>query len=259
MEPDLACIDGQLMPLSQATIAVTDHGLIRGDGAFEVIRLYGRRPYALDAHLARLERSAMALRLAVDLAAVRADVEALLAAAAPSDMLVRVMVTRGGRRITLLEEPAPAPESVALVTVVYAPTRVLDGIKSLSYGANMQAARLAREQGGDDALLVSPHGRVLECPTASFFLVRDGELWTPPLTEHILDSITRRAVLRVANVREEPIARDELTGATEAFVASSGSEILGVHAIDGERYEAPGPRTREIAGLVRELVAAELD
>ena len=55
-------------------IPVTDQGLIRGDGVFEVIRLYGGRPYALDAHLARLERSAAGLRLPLDVDAVRADV-----------------------------------------------------------------------------------------------------------------------------------------------------------------------------------------
>jgi branched-chain amino acid aminotransferase len=258
MDADLACIDGRLVPLSQATIPVTDLGLIRGDGAFEVIRLYGTRPYALDAHLARLERSAAGPRLPVDIAAVRADIEALLAARAASDMLVRVMVTRGGRRIALLEPAPVVPESLALIPITYSPTRVLDGIKSLSYAANMQAARLAREQGGDDALLVSPHGRVLEAPTAAFFLVRGGEVWTPPLSEHILDSITRRAVIGVVPVREEPLAADELGGAAEAFLASSGHEVVGVRRIGENRYEAPGPRTREIAALVRERVAAEL-
>src|SRR5579872_4739836 len=103
MDAELACIDGELVPLAQATIAVTDQGLIRGDGAFEVIRLYGGRAYALDAHLARLERSAAGLRLPLDLAAVRADIDALLATRAHGDELVRVMATRGGRRITLIE------------------------------------------------------------------------------------------------------------------------------------------------------------
>src|SRR5579883_1496874 len=106
MEPDLACIDGQLIPVSQATIAVTDPGLVRGDGAFEVIRLYGGRPYALDAHLARLEASAAGLRLPLDLSAVRADALALLGAREWGDVLLRIMVTRGGHRIALME-PMP--------------------------------------------------------------------------------------------------------------------------------------------------------
>src|SRR5579871_3257758 len=202
MDWDLACIDGQLVPTTQATIPVTDRGLVRGDGVFEVIRLYGGRLYALDAHLARLERSADGLRLPIDIEAIRADVAALLAARELGDALVRVMLTRGGRRITLIEPVPEFPETLALEPIAYAPTHLMDGIKSLSYAANMLASRLARERGADEALLVSPHGRVLECPTASFFVVRGEEIRTPPLSDHILDSITRRAVLAVAPVRE---------------------------------------------------------
>jgi branched-chain amino acid aminotransferase len=258
MDPDLACIDGHLVPLAQATIPVTDQGLVRGDGAFEVIRLYDGRPYALDAHLERLGRSAAGLRLPVDLAAVRADIEALLAALEPRDALVRVMTTRGGRRITLIEPMPDRPATVALALVTYAPPHLLDGIKSLSYAANMQAARLARERGADDALLVSPHGRVLECSTASFFIVRGGEVRTPPLSDHVLDSITRRALLAVAEITEEPIPSDMLDEAQEAFVASSVIEVAGVRAIGERRYDAPGPRTSELAARVHEKILLEL-
>ena len=160
----------------QAVIPVTDQGLIRGDGVFEVIRLYDGRPYALDAHLARLERSAAGLRLPLEVDAVRADALALLARRARgATSCCGCMVTRGGRRIALIEPMPEVPASIALEPIIYGPTRMLDGIKSLSYGANMLASRLARERGADDALLVTPHGRLLECPTASFFLVRDGE------------------------------------------------------------------------------------
>ena len=85
--------------------------------------------------------------------------------------------------------------------------RVLDGVKSLSYAVNMLATRLARERGFDEALLVTPHGRVLELPTASFFWVADGEVRTPPLSEHILDSITRGLVIEVADARKQPLPR----------------------------------------------------
>ena len=258
MEPALACIDGQLVPVSQAAIPVTDLGLVRGDGVFEVIRLYGGRPYALDAHLGRLERSAAGLRLPLDLAAVRADIAALMAGGDRGDELVRVIVTRGGRRITLIEPMPALPATLALAPVTYAPSHLMDDIKSLSYAANMLASRLAREQGADEALLVSPHGRVLECPTASFFLVRGEEIRTPPICDHILDSITRRAVLAITTVVEEPFSTSALAGADEAFVASSGHEITGVRSVGEHRYDAPGSRTRQLAALVRERILAEL-
>jgi branched-chain amino acid aminotransferase len=258
MDAELACIDGHLVPAQQATIPVTDPGLVRGDGVFEVIRLYGGRPYALAAHLARLERSAAGLRLPLDVAAVRADIEALLATRTPADELVRTIATRGGRRITLIEPMPVAPATLALAPITYAPPHLLDGIKSLSYAANMLASRLAREQGADEALLVSPHGRVLECPTASFFLVRGGEVWTAPLGDHVLDSITRRAVLAVGGVRQEPVTTAMLADAQEAFAASSVIEVTAVSRVGDHRYDAPGARTRELAALVHERILAEL-
>ena len=258
MESELACVDGHLLAQAQAVIPATDHGLLRGDGVFEAVRLYGGRPYALDAHLDRLERSAEGLRLPIDIDEIRADVATLLAAREWGDVLVRMLVTRGGHRIVLIEPMPAIPPSLALEPVTYAPVRLLDGIKSLSYGANMLASRLAREQDADDALLVTPHGRVLECPTSSFFLVRAGEVWTAPLADHVLDSITRRVVLAVTAVREEPIELAALADAQEAFIASTPHEVAGVHRIGTHRYDAPGERTREIAALVRERIASEL-
>ena len=161
MAADLVCLDGNVVEASAATIPVTDRGLLRGDGVFEAIRLYAGVPYALDAHLERMKRSAEGLRLPLDTDAFRADVERLIAALPGLDVLVRLVATRGGRRIVLFEELREMPASLALEPVTYAPTRILDGIKSLSYAANMLASQIARERGADDALLVTPHGRVL--------------------------------------------------------------------------------------------------
>jgi branched-chain amino acid aminotransferase len=258
MEADLVCLDGSLVEAAAALIPVTDRGLLRGDGVFEAVRLYAGVPYALDAHMERMERSAAGLRLPLDAAALRADVAKLIEARPGLDVLVRIVVTRGGHRIVLLEELREMPASLALEPVTYAPTRLLDGIKSLSYAANMLASELAREHGADDALLVTPHGRVLELPTSSFFLVLDGEVWTAPLSEHVLDSITRRVVAAVTALREEPISLDALAGAQEAFIAGTPYEVVAVHRVGSHDYDAPGPRTREIAAAVRERIAAEL-
>ena len=260
----LASVDGLVMLASEATIPATDDGLVRGDGVFEVIRLYGGRPFAFDRHLARLERSAANLRLPLDLEAVRADAWRLLARVDgdPEHELLRIVVTRGGRRL-LLTEPMPTnPEIVRLASVTYAPTRILDGIKSLSYGANMLASRLARERGFDEALLVTPHGRVLEAPTSSIFWIKDGELLTPPLDEHILASITRAIVIEATGAAERSCTLEELLGADEAFLASTTREVQAIAAIDERTFEAPGPvtaRTAEVAeALVRKQLIAEM-
>ena len=81
------------------------------------------------------------------------------------------MLTRGGRRLLLTEQLPRAPATIRLGTVTYSPSRILDGVKSLSYAGNMLATRLAQERGFDEALLVTPHGRVLEAPTSSIFWV----------------------------------------------------------------------------------------
>jgi len=259
MAPTLAILDGDVMDVAQAQIPVTDDGLLRGDGVFEVMRIYGGRPFAMDEHLERMARSAQTLRLPFDAAAVRADATALIAAGEPDEAMLRLVVTRGGRRIGLLETLPERPETIALQTVTYTPTRVLDGVKSLSYGANMLATRLAREQGADEALLVTPHGRVLEGPTTSLFYVLEGTLYTPPLSDRILDSVTRRALLAVTDASERITTLDDLAAAGEAFLASSLREVHPIHAIDGTALaQAPGPVSTAAAAAVREHIEAQL-
>lgn len=256
---DLASLDGTVLPTIEATVPVTDEGLLRGDGVFEVVRLYDGVPFAWDEHLERMTASAVNLRLGFDAIALDADVSALLAAASPGDCAMRCLATRGGRRIVLLEPLTPMSAPVQLATVTYAPTRILDGVKSLSYGANMLATRLAQERGGDEALLVTPHGRVLEAPTSSFFYVLDdGDVYTPPLEDHVLDSITRRHVLEVTSATEWVTAADSIPLMTEAFLASTLREVQSVSGIDGHAMAAPGPRTAEIVEAVGAHIRARV-
>ena len=256
----LAILDGTVLPAAEATIPATDEGLLRGDGVFEVIRLYGGLPFALDDHLVRLGRSARNLRLDVDLDAIRADLDALLEANEVPEAALRVLVTRGGHRLGIVEPLKDLPDTLALATITYSPTRVLDQIKSLSYGANMLASRLARERGADEALLVTPHGRVLEAPTCSFVCSLDGQtLITPPLDEHILDSITRRRLLEVTGIQERSITAEELRGIREAFLASTLREVHPVHSIDGAALPAvPGTLTSAAAEAIRGRIEHEL-
>ncbi len=256
----LASVDGEIMLASEATVPAADEGLLRGDGVFEVIRIYDGRPFALDEHLRRLERSAANLRLPLDVEAVRSDAGRLLAHAGsgPDHEALRIVVTRGGRRV-LLTEPLPETSGhVRLRSITYSPTRVLDGVKSLSYAGNMLASRLAREEGFDEALLVTPHGHVLEAPTSSVFWVKEDQVSTPPLDEHILASITRRIVIEEAEAQERACTLEELCEADEVFLASTTREAQPVSAIDSRRFDAPGPVTSRIAALVSVRIRSEL-
>jgi branched-chain amino acid aminotransferase len=252
----LASVNGAVSPVEEARIPVTDEGLLRGDGGFEVLRVYGGRPFALDDHLARLGRTCAGLRLDVDLDALRAEAPAVVR---EPDSLLRLVVTRGGNRIAIAEPLPPRPERARVATVTYAPTRVLNGLKTLSYAANMLAGRLAREQGADEALLVTPHGRVLEGPTWTFFWAAGGRLHTPPLADGILDSITRRRLLEECEVTEAPCTLDDVRAAEEAFIASSVREVLPIAAVDEIVLPAaPGPVTQAADEAFRRRVAREL-
>lgn len=257
---ELASVDGRVSPTAAATVPLRDDGLYRGDGAFEVIRLYAGRPFALADHLDRLERSAAAIQLDFDRAALEAEIEALLAAAGEADGQLRLIVTRGGRRIAATE-PLPAhAKTLTIATVSYCPSVILNGVKSLSYAANMQATRLAQARGADEAVLVQPDGTVLEPPTSSIFWVSpQGSLRTPALDNGVLESITRDRLVKALHVEEGDWPVADLRAAHEAFLASTTREIQAVAAIDGnELAQAPGPRTREAQEAFAATLGEEL-
>jgi branched-chain amino acid aminotransferase len=255
----LASVDGLIGPAEEARIPVTDEGLTRGDGGFEVMRLYAGRPFAYDEHMTRLARTCAGLRLDYDEDVLRDEIAALLAAAGPAEGLLRVIVTRGGRRI-LTVEPLPERPPVARVgTITFSPTRVLDGLKTLSYAANMLAGRLAREQGFDEALFVTPHGRVLEGPTWSFFWVSGGQVFTPPLEDRILSSITRAYVIEECDAVEQPCTRDDVAAAEEAFIASTVRVVMPIAVVDDiELPAAPGPVTAAAGERMERRIEREL-
>jgi branched-chain amino acid aminotransferase len=256
---ELASVDGTISAAAEATVPLKDDGLYRGDGAFEVIRLYAGKPFALVDHLDRLGRSAAAIELEFDRAALEAEIEALLREAGPVEGQMRLIVTRGGKRIAATEPIPPHPEAVGLVTVTYSPTVILNGVKSLSYAANMQATRIAKGRGADEAVLIRPDGTVLEPPTSSIFWVSpQGELRTPALTDGVLESITRGRMIEALQVEEGSWDVEDLRGAEEAFLASTTREIQAVAAVDGHSFDAPGPRTREAQDAFAETLGREL-
>jgi branched-chain amino acid aminotransferase len=257
---ELASVDGRISPVAETTVPIKDDGLYRGDGAFEVIRLYAGHPFALSEHLDRLERSGAAIELPVDRGALEGEIEALLAEFGPGEGQLRVVVTRGGRRIAVTEPLPPIGQTVRLATVTYSPTVILTGVKSLSYAANMQATRLAQARGAEEAVLVTPEGTVLEAPTSTVFWVSpQGVLRTPSLDSGVLQSITRARIVAELEVKEGIWPVDDLRAAREAFLASTTREVQAVSAIDGaELPEAPGERTREAIAAFGEALRREL-
>ena len=144
----LAILDGRTMAAEEARIPATDEGLLRGDGVFEVVRVYGGRPFALDEHLARMARSARNLRLPFDADAVRARRRgAARRGRGPGDARCCASSSPAAAAGWRSSRPSRSARDHRARDRGYAPTRILDGVKSLSYGANMLATRMAKEQG----------------------------------------------------------------------------------------------------------------
>jgi branched-chain amino acid aminotransferase len=254
-------LDGELMRAGEAMIPAGDDGLIRGDGAFDAFPVLDGRPFARGAHLDRLERSCRALALECPRGQIEADIDLLLTRAPEGYAVVRVVLTRGGHRICRLEsrgDPSELTKPVRLLPVTYDPSVLLNGVKSLSYGANMLASRRAVAEGYDEALLVRSDGVVLEGPTCSIFWVRDGRLQTPALDTGILASITRRVILENMEVEEASYPLEYAVRSEEAFLASTARLAQPIAAI-GEVVlpAAPGPRTLQAQEAIERAMAED--
>ena len=254
-----AVLDGTLVQTADALIPATDDGLIRGDGAFDAFLVRDRRPFGRDAHLDRLQRSCAALRLPFERGQLDSDIDLLLSTAPAGDVVVRVIVTRGGRRLCRLEglgDTGDLTRPVRLLPIVYDPSQLLNGVKSLSYAANMLARRRALEAGYNEALLVSSDGTVLEAPTSAVFWARDGQLRTPALATGILASITRRVILDCLTGEEGSYPIDDVVAADEAFLASTGQHAQPVAAVgETELPLVPGPITRRAQDALSRAIA----
>lgn len=270
-------IDGSLVPLEQASVSVLDRGFLYGDSVFESLRTYAAKPFALDRHLARLQRSAerVKIRVPVSLAVLAEEVQRGLAALGASESYVRLTLTRGtGRALGLDPELSSAPLRVILITPFSPPPRELyeqgafaitfrserpsdaAGVADAKVGNYLLAVLAmdrAREAGAHEALIEDSHGQVLEGSTSNLFAVIGQRLVTAPESAAILPGITRSVVLELARARGLPLElralhKAELPELEEAFICSSLRELVPVVRIDGHPVGPglPGPITREL-------------
>ncbi|MCF6745738.1 branched-chain amino acid aminotransferase, partial [Blastococcus sp. KM273128] len=247
------------VPADQPVVTAFDLGLARGDGVFESVAVVGGRTPHLDAHLARLTRSAELLGLAhPGDAAWRALVgTALTGWPAEVEGVCRLVLTRGlgeGTPPTALALLAPVPaetlrqrtEGVAVVTLglgVPADFRagapwLLGGAKTLSYAVNMAAQRHAQALGADDVVLTSLEGRVLEGPTSTVVWAASGTLHTPPVESGILAGTTQARLFAAAEAAGWPTARtpgtvEDLHAADAVWLLSGVRGAVPVHTLDG--------------------------
>jgi len=275
-----ASVNGEITPAEEARVSVLDNGFTFGDAVYETLRTYGGRPFHLDRHLERLQRSAE--RLAIPMPAGDAlarDLDALLARAANPESYIRIIVTRGrgdisyhfervqGPTVVMVVKPyAPLPPesytrgvAVVLASVRRNAPQALDpAIKSCNLLNNILAIREAYAKGAFEAILLNEIGEIAETAGANVFLVKEGTLLTPPLDAGILPGVTRRVVLDLAAglavpAREEPVAVKDLLAADEVFITSTLKEVLPVATVDGRPVgpERPGPVTLRLLAALR--------
>lgn len=248
-------IDGVLLAEGETPMIPLDDGFVRGDGVFEGMRLYDHVPRTLEAHLDRLERSAAGVSIPFDRAQMRDEILAISAAATDGESALRTMLSRGGHRVHREEPLIPeAPEGWVVHPVDHRVTPLLIGAKTLSYAANMQAAREATAAGANTALFVEADSReVLECPVASLVWFEGADVCAPPLASGVLDSITRRLLAEVTQLHVRSRTLDELAAADGALVISTVLESRTVREVQGvATYDITNPRVNEIAAALHE-------
>lgn len=280
----LVMIDGKLLPEGEARVSVFDRGFLYGDSVFETIRTYGGVPFALDEHLARLERSAaqVFIELPVSRAELEREVLEAVRAAGNAETYIRVMVTRGTGplgldplaaehplRVVIAAPLSPMPAELyenGIAVTTFRTQRTAEATTAATakvgnYLVAVLALRAARKVGAAEALIVDSAGFVVEGASSNVFVVRGGRVVTPPEDSGILPGITRRVLLDVARaegvpVDLEPLPAAALADADEIFISSTTREILPVVRVDGRIVGSgsPGPLTRRLLLAFRKSV-----
>jgi branched-chain amino acid aminotransferase len=276
-------IDGKYYSEADAKVSVFDHGLLYGDGIFEGIRFYNGRVFRLDEHLQRLWDSARSICLEIPMSVSEMN-EALLETIRENglnDGYIRLIVTRGVGNLGLNPTQCKRPSVIIIatqialypelaykngLTVVTVATRRTNpgalnpAVKSLNYLNNVMARIEANLAGADEALMLNDAGNVAECTADNVFIVKDGHIFTPPITAGALRGITRSVVFDVAEefgieIREADVTRHDVFIADECFLTGTAAEIIPVIKADGRPIGngKPGPLTTQMIARFREL------
>jgi len=274
-------LNGQFLPLEDAKVSVLDRGFIYGDGVYELVPVYGRKPYRLPQHLARLQRSLDGIRLAnphTD-AEWEAIVAGLIGRMAFADQGVYLQVTRGAAKrdhafpagvaptVFMLSNPLALPSreqierGVAVVTAVDERWLHCD-LKTISLLGNVLARQLAVDAGATETVLFR-NGYLTEASASNVLLVRDGVIVAPPKDNQILPGITYDVAFELARegglpIEVRPVPKDEALAADEMWLSSSTKEVLAVTSLDGRPFAGgkPGPVFRKVHALFQASKAA---
>ena len=282
-------IDGQFYDEKNAKISVFDHGLLYGDGIFEGIRIYNGRVFKLPEHIERLFYSAKAILLNLPLthAEMREAVLQTCRRNKLRDGYVRLVVTRGVGGLGLNPNKCKRPSVIIIadkiqlypvemyergLEIITVPTTrnlhsaLNPAIKSLNYLNNILAKIEANNGGCEEAIMLNSEGFVSECTGDNIFIVKKGQLFTPPLSAGALYGITRGVVMDMAResgmaVSEPNLTRYDVFNADECFLTGTGAELIPVVKVDGRLIGKgqPGPVTRQLVRSYKALTQSSGD
>lgn len=279
-------INGEYFSRDDAKISVYDHGLLYGDGVFEGMRIYNGKVFRLQEHMVRLWESAMAIALKIPctIEALSEDVNECVKKNGLTDGYIRLVVTRGGNQLGLDPFKCTDPQVIIIAdkislypenlyrdglelvtasTIRNHPAALSPRIKSLNYLNNIMAKMEGLKAGCVEALMLNTKGEVAECTGDNIFIVKNGQLYTPPIDAGILEGITRNAVLELAiqagiTTHQVPLTRHDIFVADECFLTGSAAEVIAAVKLDDRVIGdgKPGPITTQLNEAFRQLVNA---
>jgi len=252
-------LNGQWLPIEEATISTQDRGFLFGDGIYEVIPVYERELFAFEEHLQRLKNSLKGTSLPNPLSDLEWKnlLDELIAKHPWDDQFIYLQVTRG---IQMHRDHLPEDN---LTPTIYAYTNPLKPIaksileqgikvitlpdirwgncdlKAITLLPNIMMKLSAKQQNADDAILISPEGWVTEGTASNVFIIKEGTLFTPPNSHHILPGVTRLVIERIAQMHqipvvEKPLTQIDLETADELWLTSSTKEALPITQLNGQ-------------------------
>ena len=263
-------LNGEFLPLANAKVSVLDRGFIYGDGVYEVIPVYGRKPFGMSQHLARLARTLAGVRLADPHGDGWEQLIADLIARQPfDDQAVYLQITRGVAKRDHAFPQGVAPTVFMMSNPLALPTReqVERGVavvtaednrwlrcdlKTTSLIGNVLMRQFAADHDAIETVMFRD-GFLTEASASNVLVVRGGTIIAPPKDNLILPGITYDATLAIAqgarmSLEVRPVTRDEALGADEMWLSSSSKEVLAVTTLDGKPFAAgsPGPVFRRV-------------
>ena len=280
-------LDGKIVDESDAKISVFDHGLLYGDGIFEGIRFYNGRVFRLSEHIERLYLSAKALLLKMPwtLEEVCEATLQTIRANNLNDGYIRLVVTRGIGDLGLNPYLCPNPsmfiiasgitlypaelyenglEVVTCSTRRPTPASLSPQVKSLNYLNNVMAKVEALKAGAKEGLMLNEQGYVAECTGDNVFVVKKGEVITPPVSDGSLDGITRQVIFELCSelgisIREMSMARYDIYTADESFLTGTAAETIPMVKLDERAIGdgKPGPISLRLIEAYRQKVRSE--